>query len=262
MSTQLHQAMQDIIAMPYYKNDSQRSGKVSKGHEDAIALRLIAAGFIEVKTHHQDKTSNIPKLLKEVMNEWIATDLDPNFLLEKTDKEYKRVKDANKTRRFKNMPLGSFIAQPCGSNSFPDFLIRDFDGRFLVLEAKSGKKQEGKDQKDDATTAAPMWNDNLPKHGAIYVYSNEKNNKTTVALGEDLIDKEVIEIRKEMDQKNALLIESYNAKIRAADKKRRGWILDYRPQNFQGGGMEFTDWFNHVDRTKCETNVLAFALQQ
>jgi hypothetical protein len=262
MSKQLHQAMQDIIVMPYFKNDSSRSGKVSKGHEDAIALRLTDAGFSEVNTHHQNKTSNIPKLLKEVMNEWIDTDLDPNFLLEKTDHEYKRVKDAHKTRRFKNMPVGSFIAQPCGSNSFPDFLIRDFDGRFVPLEAKSGKKQEGKDQKDNATTGAPMWNDNLPKHGAIYVYSNEKNNKTTVAMGEDVIDKEVIEIRKEMDRENELLVEKYKVLFRAADKKRRGWDPDYRPQNFQSGGMEFTDWFNHEDRTKCEQNVLAFALAQ
>ena len=254
--------MQDIIAMPYYKNDSQRSGKVSKGHEDAIALRLKEAGFSEVNTHHQDKTSNIPKLLKEVLNEWIDTDLAPDFLLEKTDKEYKRVKDAHKTRRFKNMPLGSFIAQPCGSNSFPDFLIRDFDGRFFPLEAKSGKKQDNKETLDDATTAAPMWNDNLPKHGAIYVYSNEKNNKTTVALGKDLIDKEVIEIRKEMDRDTALLVESYKARIRAADKKRRGWDPGYRPQNFQSGGMEFTDWFNHSDKEQCEQNVLAFALAQ
>ena len=261
MSTQLHSALIQIIDMPYYKNDSQRSGKVSKGHEDAIALRLIEAGFSEVKTYHQNKTSNIPKLLKEVLNEWIETDLDPNFLQEKTDKEYSS-KHSYKTRRFKNMPLGSFIAQPCGSNSFPDFLIRDFDGRFILLEAKSGKKQEGKDQKDDATTGAPMWNDNLPKHGAIYVYSNEKNNKTTVAMGEDLIDKEVIELRKEIDRSVALVLETYGPRIRAADKKRRGWNPDFRPQNFQSGGMEFTDWFYHADRTKCEQNVLAFALAQ
>jgi hypothetical protein len=261
MSTQLHSALTQIIDMPYYKNDSQRSGKVSKGHEDAIALRLTDAGFSEVKTYHQNKTSNIPKLSKEVLNEWIETDLDSTFLLEKTDKEYNH-RHSHKTRRFKNMSLGSFIAQPCGSNSFPDFLIRDFDGRFILLEAKSGKKQEGKDQKDDATTGAPMWNDNLPKHGAIYVYSNEKNNKTTVAMGEDLIDKEVIEIRKEMDQEKALLEEKFKARIRAADKKRRGWDPRYRPQNFQSGGMEFTDWFNHSDRAKCEQNVLTFALAQ
>jgi hypothetical protein len=261
MSTQLHSALIQIIDMPYYKNDSQRSGKVSNGHEDAIALRLTDAGFSEVKTYHRNKTSNIPKLLKEVLTEWIETDLNPNFLLEKTDKEYKG-KHSHKTRRFKNMPLGSFIAQPCGSNSFPDFLVRDFDGRFILIEAKSGKKQEGKEQKDDATTGAPMWNDNLPKHGAIYVYSNEKNNKTTVAMGEDLIDKEVIEIRKEMDREKELLVEKFKARIRAADKKRRGWDPSYRPQNFQSGGMEFTDWFYHEDCAKCEQNVLAFALSQ
>jgi hypothetical protein len=248
--------------MPYFKNDSSRSGKVSKGHEDAIALRLTDAGFTEVKTHHQNKTSTIPKLLKEVMKDWIDTDLDPNFLLEKTDKEYKRVKDAHKTRRFKNMPLGTFITQPCGSNSFPDFLIRDFDGRFILLEAKSGKKQEGKDQKDDATTGAPMWNDNLPKHGAIYVYSNEKNNKTTVALGEDVIDQEVIDLRAQYNRDQELVYQKYKKLTELADKKNRGWELSSRPQNFQSGGMEKTDWFNHPDRLRCEQNVLAFALAQ
>jgi len=256
MSLQLHSALAQIIKMPYFRNEASRSAKTKHGHEDAIAKVLEDNGF----------TSNVeklPKFKKEFLNEWEKINFQPvDFLEEKTDKEYKLKSMKWQTKRFKHMKPGTYIQQPCGTHSFPDFLIRDFDGRFIVLEAKSGKKQDGKAQNDEATTGAPMWNDNLPKHGAIYVYSNEKNNKTTVALGQDVIDKEVIKLRDDYDAEQKLLDQKYKKLVDEADKKNRGWRTKVRPQNFQGGGMEKSDWFKHADRQPCEDNVLKFALAQ
>jgi len=242
MSKQLEQALISIKAMPYYKNDSSRSGKTFNGHEAAISYRLVKAGFKEVTK------DVIPSLTKEVASEWIASEFEPKtFLLERTDKEHKRKPEL--TKRFKIMPLGSFICQPGGSHSFPDFLIRDFDGRFIGLEAKSSE-----------SALSPMWNDNLPKKGAIYVWSTEKSNQTTIALGQDIIGDEIIELRKAMSAELELIYEKYKPLTADADYTNRGWEIAYRPQNFQLGGAEKTDWFTHADRVKCEKNALKFAL--
>lgn len=257
MTQQLHTAFTSILAMPYFKNEAARSGVTINGHEDAIAIRFVSAGFTQVTPN-----DTIPKLKKEVLNDWIEADLSPDFLLEKTDKELKRPKDAHKIKRFKNMPLGSFICQPCGSHSFPDFLVRDFDGRFVPVEAKSGsKKDEGKDAKlkTDPITGAPMWNDNLPKHGAIYIYSNEVVNETTVAMGNDLITKEGLALSKKLIEDFKIMAEKYFLLFAEADKDlQRGFYTWFRQQHFQSGGWEKTDWFKHKHRNQCEANVLRF----
>ena len=47
------------------------------------------------------------------------------------------------------------------------------------------------------------------------------------------------------------------------DPYNRGFNLSYaRPKFEQGGGNHKTNYFTHADRTKCEQNVLAFALAQ
>lgn len=256
MSIQFEMAAKSILNMGYFKNENAKSGNTTHGHEDSIARKFIDNGFSVA-----DKKS-IPALTAEIFKEWADVGFKPiGFLEERTNKEYKQKKWIAKTKRFKDMPLGSFIQQPCGSNKFPDFLIRDFDGRFLILEAKSGKKQDSKEQDDDATIRAPMWNDNLPKYNeVIYVYSNEKNNKTTIALGQDVIDLEVIDLRRKYDEERNIIDMKYKPLVEAADKKNRGWHITSRPQNFQSGGSEKTDWFHHESRVECENNVLIFAL--
>ncbi|MFV8489034.1 hypothetical protein [Mycoplasma sp. 31_09] len=63
---------------------------------------------------------------------------------------------------FKNIRM-DFIAQPFGSQNFPDFLIFCSDYIFS-LEIKSNKN------KNKVSTPLPMWNSNLPKARAIYIY--------------------------------------------------------------------------------------------
>ena len=241
MSKQLHSAMRSILKMPYFKNDAARSGSTDNGHEESIAARLVAAGFTRMSKNQ------VPALTKEVAGEWIASGFEPmTFLLERTGRELKR--NPERTKRFKSMPKGSFICQPGGSHSFPDTIIRDFDGRFIAIEAKSS---------ENATS--PMWNDSLPRAGAIYIWSTLKSNRTTFAMGQDLIDDEITMLRKEINEKVAKLREEYSSMVELADRKKRGYKLSFRPQNFQEGGGNISDWIAHPDCKQCEINVLEFA---
>lgn len=69
-----------------------------------------------------------------------------------------------KTNPFKNEEP-SFIYQPYGSQSFPDFLI--FEGDTVIpLEVKSSTKGGNH----------PMWNGSLPRSNGLYMFVSKKDN--------------------------------------------------------------------------------------
>lgn len=249
MSTKLKKAFDEILKMGYYKNEHAKSGNTDKGHEAAVATKFTEQGFCCLSN------KDYPKLKKNMMKDWEDSGFDPHFLTDVSDTKY--AKKENKT--FGLMPKGSYLMQPAGGQSFPDFLIRDFDGRFIAVEAKSGKKKDGQTQDDGNSTGAPMWNDNLPKLGAIYIYSNEKVNQTTVFMGRDVITAEIIELQQQLIDQLTAVVNEFRSKVSDADLMSRGWDIKYRPQNFQGGGVRCCDYFKHPDRKVCEKNVLEFA---
>lgn len=223
MSKQLHRAFNEILEMPYFENERARSGKTINGHEDAIAVRFTDHGFEHLAN------DEYPTLGKTLVHAWAKTNHDPDFLREE----------------FGSMPLGSFIEQPAGTQSFPDFLLRDFNDSFLAIEAKSGR--DGR---------CPMWNDNMPKHGAIYILSSGKLDETTVFLGEDVISHAVYDIKAQQEEEINSIVRKYNKLMESADSHNRGWVAKSRRQHFQAGGMDRTNYFTHKDRSKCEQNVL------
>ena len=93
--------------MPYFKNEHHRSGGVSFGHEEAVALKIKDAGFTEF-----DK-SQFKKITKGLLKKWAKTGVDTDLRTATT-----------------NLPNGSYIVQPAGSQGFPDILVKDFCGRF------------------------------------------------------------------------------------------------------------------------------------
>lgn len=232
--------------MGYYKNEAARSGVIIHGHEDAIADKLNLAGFAKLDN------VNYPKLKKEILRGWEESNFDFNYLADKSNTQKKRKRNIT----FGEMPNGSYLMQPAGKQSPPDFLVRDFDGRFIGIEAKSGKKSDWQDQKEDNSTMAPMWNDNLPKLGFIYIYSNQKNNKTTIFLGRDVISSEMIELQNSLCERLNTVVAEVRQQASQLDTYNRGWDLKFRPQNFQGGGLEKCDYFKHRDRERCEQSVL------
>lgn len=154
MSQQFHDAMVDIAAMPYYKNQAAQSGTYNPGHEAAVAEKLKAHGFVD-----HPKTILTEEFNNRVMREW----LESNDL----------ISISNITAKMK---AGSLIVQPGGKHLFPDIMVKDFNERLIAVECKS---TEGK---------KPMWNDSMPRDEAVYIISSESYNQTTVFMGRDAID--------------------------------------------------------------------------
>lgn len=227
MSKQLHSAMTQILAMPYFKNEQAKSGGAHFGHEEAVAIRIKAAGFTEIQK------STYPKLTKGLLKKWARSG---------DDTELRKVT--------KGMAVGSYILQPAGSQGFPDILVLDFNDRFVAVECKSG--QNG---------LCPMWNDSLPNPDTIYVLSSGKVNQTTLFLGKDVITDAEIQTQIAFWKEQKLLEAKYRAIIKPLDTFNRGWDIKGRPQNFQGGGADKTNYFTHKSRKQCEANALGFAKQ-
>ena len=226
MCQQLHQAMINILKMPYYRNYHAMSGNNAKaGHEVAVDIEIAKASFTRLNV------ADYPSITKGLLKAWAQT---------KDDQELRRAAA--------NMPMGSYIAQPAGSQGFPDFLVRDFNDRYVSIECKSGKK-----------AAAPMWNDNVPMDDAIYVLTAENLNETTVFLGRDVISPEERELMIEQERATRALNEEFVKRSKAIDKFKRGFVQKIRKQHFQSGPASQTNYFIHKDRNLCESNVLEFA---
>jgi hypothetical protein len=226
MSIQLHEAVSNILNMPYFKNDNARSGTYNLGHEEAVAVKIKDAGFVEVQK------SLYPKLSKSILTRWGETN---------NDSELRTVTPG--------LSPGTVILQPAGSQAFPDILIKDFSDRFVAIECKSGKKG-----------LTPMWNDNIPKSNTIYVLSSGQYNKTTIFMSQDVISVEEQTLMDEQEELISKIVDLYNTKIKSIDKFNRGWIQKSRKQHFQGGKKDKTNYFTHSDRRTCEENTMAYAL--
>lgn len=219
----LESAGKDILAMGYYKNENARSGDYQPGHEDAVADVLVKHGF--QKFEQQD----VPQLKRGHLKHWwengFGNQLD-EILAE--------------------LPNGSFVLQPGGTQSFPDILVKDFNGRMVALECKSGKGTH------------PMWNDSTPKPGAAYIMSSARTQETTLFMGQDVITPEEQAV---IDRYNILFEQLKRECAKEMDKvtnKNRGWLYSHRRQFFQQGGQDKTNYYNHPDRAECEKNVLEF----
>jgi hypothetical protein len=226
MSQQLHTAVSEILKMPYYKNEQARSGGATYGHEEAVGIRIRAAGFTEV-----DKAL-FPGITKSMLKKF-AQDGDDTKLRQVTQ----------------GLAPGSYILQPAGSQGFPDVLVLDFNNRFVCVECKSGKG------------VCPMWNDSLPHPNTIYVFATKSRDETTVFMGRDVISIEELECRDQFVAELKQLIIKYKTIMPAFDFFKRGWLLKARQQFFQEGGGAKTNYFTHPQRKSCELLALDFARQ-
>jgi hypothetical protein len=226
MSTQLHAAMTEILKMPYFKNEQAQSGGAKYGHEDAVALRIKDAGFTAVSK------DQYPKITKSMLKKWARTN-DDTALRKATV----------------GLPQGSYIVQPSGSQGFPDILVLDFNDLFFSIECKSSK------------TTCPMWNDSLPHPNSIYVLACGNLNQTTLFMGRDVITEEQLVCRDNFMLEVKELIAKYKEIMAPLDFHKRGWYLKARPQNFQEGGGDMTNYFIHPKRSICEKLALEFARQ-
>ena len=242
MTTQLHDSFKDILAMPHYANAASSGLNRLDSHELALCSVFEANGYKRIEQFSMGVNKNgktvklltYPKLKKKALLRAVASSN----------------KQAELELLCGDMPPGTYVHQPAGSQSFPDFLIRDFSGTFIVVEAKSG------------AGAGPVWNDSLPKAGAVYVMSSGKHNASTVWLGEDWISTEESAIFEQLYKDIARLVTKANASLAALNTHQRGFQYYARNKHQQAGSQEYTDPFQHPRRAECEAHVLTFALEQ
>lgn len=244
MSKQFESFITNVLAMPHYSNNSAGSGVKHNSHEDALASELQKVGYTEViqlgsrinRNNKKVKTLRFPLLRRDGLKAAINS----------------THRQAEIAKLVPGMKPGEFIRQPCGSQSFPDFLICDTTGAFILVEAKSGNG------------VVPAWNDSLVKKDAIYIFSSGRYNATTVFLGQDVLDAALEQyLITQYNQIRNIIAQTQTALQKMPDVYNRGFSLAYaRPKFEQGGGGEKVDYFKHADRQKCEENVLAFALAQ
>lgn len=262
MSKQLKTLFQQVLEMKYFKNENVSGKKTEFAHEDAVEEVIKNNGFVRAPIEFWPETKE-EKEKKKLLKQQVALEKDKS----KSTKGYKAENKVSNKKIVLNkkimeswvehgddtkvnqilarMPVGTYVRQPISSQSHPDFLLRDFDGRFVAVECKSSSKN-----------TFPMWNDSLPQQNMIYVLCSEKMNKTTLFFGKDVIEKEISTIRMSMDVELNAIIEKYKPIIDKQDKKRRGFVCKYRVQNFQAGDGK--NYFTHADKELCEKNVLIF----
>lgn len=244
MSQQLYNFFTAVQQMPHWANQHSGGRKRVDSHEEALSTELVNAGFSEViqttmstnKNGKPKKISKYPKLKKQ-------------SLLKAIDLSGQARQDAI-SELVPGMSPGTFIRQPAGSQSFPDYLICDFSGKFVVVEAKSGRGPN------------PVWNDSRPRKDSVYIMSSGKYNKSTFWLGQDWLTAEQDAIFTNLYKIIDKAVKDANKQLKDTDVLKRGFQYYNRKKHQQGGLVEFTDPFRHPDRNKCEKNVLDFAKAQ
>lgn len=167
-------------------NDILKQGSYYTNSEDGDAFeqrfknKLKASGYSEIIQEPNTKSSieqivslensNL-KTIKKRHKELKERILLKNSL-ELIENPYKNIKN-------------TFIFQPFGSQNFPDFLL--FTNDYAIpIEIKFSKND--KDQKN-LNSFRPMWNSNMPKPNAIYIYG-VSGEQVTFFLGSDILDHE------------------------------------------------------------------------
>ena len=218
--------LKDILAMPYFKNYAAASGLVHNiaNHEKAVEDVLIMHG-IEKNTIKYTKAKSKGTVSKKQRDDWLNGG-DHSML-----------------------PDNTYISQPCGTHNSPDFIVKA-DGEIYFLECKSAS---GK-------TTHPTFNSSYAQEGYIYIFTCEKYNKTTTFRGEDIVARKAGGIYDKIRERfKQVYDEEFKDDLIKADINKRGLGYYDRPMYIQGGGGEYTDYFKHPDRKRCEQNVLDFA---
>jgi len=209
-------AIQQMLTLPYYKNEAAASGAVhnTARHEDALAKVLEENGFLRYPL--------ASKLNRTATMKW---------------KQHPELS--------KEIPDGTFIEQPFGTHNAPDFIVKVNNNFVLFLEAKSS-----------ATALHPTYNSGGVKQDLLYVFCAKKTNQTTIFKGSSvitleqqrLIDEHIIEARKRDEE--------LNRQLAAIDPNHRGISYYTRPMIIQSGGASYTNYFTHKQRHQAENHAL------
>lgn len=161
------------------KGESMLGSSTGNDFENQIAKKLKQYGFVQELAG--DKCRDIT--LKEYLNQ-----IKPAIQAKKGSTLL------NNTLKQKGPQYTNFfIAQPYGSQDFPDFLIFTED-KIYSVESKFVKGEACK----------PVWNGNLPKMDGIYIFGSYVKQEVVFFRGEDILPEServtLLEIWEETDK--------------------------------------------------------------
>ena len=214
----LSKILDDFNKMPYYKNYAAASGNVHNisKHEDAVNDVLKQNGFYEFVPKSE-------KNKKKRTRSWIE---HPELSLE--------------------MPVNTFISQPCGTHESPDFIFKISPSVIIAVECKS------------STQSSPLYNSGGVTSHYLYVLSSQKYNQSTIYMGSDIINQEQ-QLIIDKHIKNIRELElAVNQQLREHDTNHRGISFYTRPMINQSGGKTYCDYFTHENRKTAEENVMNY----
>jgi hypothetical protein len=200
-----------FLEMPYYKNAALASGALhtNANHEDALKVVLISYGYVMWKPEKAFKKKNVDH---------------PIFA--------------------EDMPVGSFVEQPFGSQSSPDFFIKTTNNKLVALEAKS------------SAGVTPLYNSGGVKSNYFYVFSSQKTNQTTIFKGCDIIADAQHQLITEYIADEKKRVDILNNMLKKLDVTERGISYYARPMIGQSGGAKLTNYFTHKNKKNAEQRAI------
>ena len=130
--------------------------------ENQIAKKLKQYGFTQELSDNKCRDETLKKFLCEIKPR--IQSKSGSTLLENTLKKQGQ------------QYINFFIAQPYGSQDFPDFLIFTND-KIFSIESKFVQGDSGR----------PVWNGNLPKMDGIYIFGSYSKQEVVFFRGEDVL---------------------------------------------------------------------------
>ena len=216
------------------KNDWLQS-RTGDDFEQRMETILKKKGFNRILK--EDIPQESFKIIKNKIQNKIAREYVENILSDK--KEF----------------IECFIFQPFGSQNFPDFLV--FTRKYiLAVEIKYSRNKAIK----------PMWNSNLPKNKAIYIFGSYSLKDVTFFLGRDILPiaerKELISFfekvkKEEINFKLGMAKEMKLKKI-TCDRGFGVYIRRAYEQNKRINKKANLNYFSHPGRLSAEKAVLNF----
>lgn len=146
-----------------------------------------------------------------------------------------------------------YIAQPYGSQDFPDFLVFT-DNKIFSIESKFVSGSNGK----------PVWNGNLPKQDGIYIFGSYTKQDLTFFRGEDiLLENERIKIVSIWNETNAVFKEwcdNYLNDILEGKVQAKYGFMPYIRQAYQQSETlnddAILDFFNDTNKSENEQRLI------
>ena len=209
--------------------------------EERIKTFLKKAGISEMVLDTDEVFTNYVQEIKSVIQAKSGSTLIDNGLFQRTQE----IAYAN-----------CYVWQPYGQQDFPDFLIFT-ENKIFTIEIKYSTKTQKK----------PMWNGNLPKKDALYIFGCYGSQELTIFRGEDILPEEerlkILAIWDEIDEAakiwEAEFIEGIEAKQYSNEFGFSPYIRRAYQQGKQYNENAKMDFFSNTNRKAIEEAAVKLA---